>query len=207
MAQQLQKRGRKVETVILLDTWVPRNFRWLKTIIQCAPGISRSDENRRAKIYVRLRNYLVWTHHAYHQGPRALLGLYSQKAGRMIRRSLQSSYVKSGSQPANSLASDPLHFHRYPEFGRIISSYRPRPYDGRVILLRTRYLNESYPTDHTAGWGRFAPHLEIREMPGDHHNCLTEHLGDVGEHIGRCLSGRRATTEFDHAEINAHLSE
>jgi thioesterase domain-containing protein len=126
--------------------------------------------------------------------------LYLQKARRVIRQSLRSSDQEFGSQAPGSIDSDPWHFLGYPEFGRIISSYRPKPYPGRVILLRTRYLEESYPTDRTAGWGRLARNLEIQELPGDHHNCLTEHLGDVAEHLRRYLVGYSQTTDVELAE-------
>jgi hypothetical protein len=129
-----------------------------------------------------------------------LLSLYLKKAGRVIRQSLRSSDREVGGQAPGSSASDPWNFLGYPEFGRIISSYRPRPYPGRVILLRTRYLEESYPTDRTAGWGRLARDLEIQELPGDHHNCLTEHLGDVAAHIRRCLIGYSQTTDMELVE-------
>jgi thioesterase domain-containing protein len=187
MAQQMRQQGLGVGMVILLDTWVPRYFGWLKAIVQKTRGLSPPDPDRRGQVYAWLRNYLVRTHSAYHQGPRALLHLYSQKAGRILRESLWTSpqgFV--GHAPAAD-DPDPFHFRSYPEFGRIISSYRPQPYDGRIVLLRTRYLEESHPTDRTAGWGRLASQLEVHELPGDHHNCLTEHLGDVAEHIGKCL--------------------
>jgi amino acid adenylation domain-containing protein len=200
MARQLHRQGREVGMVILLDTWVPRYFGWLKAIVHNTRGPSRPDADRRAQVYMRLRNYLVRTHWAYHQGPRALLSLYLQKARRVIRQSLRSSDQEFGSQAPGSIDSDPWDFLGYPEFGRIISSYRPKPYPGRVILLRTRYLEESYPTDRTAGWGQLARNLEIHELPGDHHNCLTEHLGDVAEHIRRHLTGYLQTTDMELAE-------
>lgn len=187
MARQLQQQGRAVEMVILLDTWVPRYFGWLNTVIHRAPGLSRLDRNRRAQLYVRLRNYLVRTLYAFHQGPRALLDLYSQKAGRMVRGSLRSSSEQVGTQAPSLDACDPLQLPRHLEFSRIISDYRPLSYDGRTILLRTRYMDESYPNDRTAGWGRLASRLEIQELPGGHENCLTEHLGDVALHMGNYL--------------------
>jgi thioesterase domain-containing protein len=204
MAQQLLRQGRQVGMLILLDTWVPRYFGWLRAIVQNTRGPSRPDADRRAQVYIRLRNYLVRTHWAYHQGPRALLSLYLQKAGRVIRHSLRSTDQEVGNEARGSNASDPWNFLGYPEFGRIISSYRPQPYSGRVILLRTRYLEESYPTDRTAGWGRLARDLEIQELPGDHHNCLTEHLGDVAEHIRRSLIGYSHATDMELAENSRH---
>jgi hypothetical protein len=54
-------------------------------------------------------------------------------------------------------------------------------------LLRTDYLNLSYPADRTAGWGKLAPQIEVHELPGNHDTCLTEHIGVVVDHIRKCL--------------------
>ena len=207
MAQQLRQQGRTVEMLMLLDTWVPRYFGWLSAIIHHTPGLSRLDPNRRGQLYVRLRNYLVRTLSAYHQGPRVLLDLYSQKAGRMVRHSLRTSSEERASKPPGFDANAPLQLQRQREFSRIISEYRPLPYDGRTILLRTRYLEESYPADRTAGWGSLASKLEIQELPGGHENCLTEHLGDVGWHMGKYLRDCHENTQVSNPYSVAVLGE
>jgi len=66
-------------------------------------------------------------------------------------------------------------------------NYRPKPYSGRVILLRTQAAQVSYPTDLTAGWGKLAAQVDVHHLPGDHITCQTEHIGDVAEHIAKYL--------------------
>ncbi len=50
-------------------------------------------------------------------------------------------------------------------------------------MLRTNYLDYSYPTDRTAGWGRVAPRIEVYDLPGSHISCLNEHLGEMAKQI------------------------
>ena len=66
-------------------------------------------------------------------------------------------------------------------------NYRPKPYSGRVVMLRTQDAQVSYPTDATAGWGKLAAQVEVQNLPGDHITCQTEHVADVAERIGKCL--------------------
>jgi thioesterase domain-containing protein len=82
---------------------------------------------------------------------------------------------------------DPERYLRYQQFGLVLLNYRPKPYPGRVVLLRTKSLDDSYPTDRTGGWGKLVSQLEVHDLPGDHVTCQTEHIGLVAEHIGRYL--------------------
>jgi hypothetical protein len=67
-------------------------------------------------------------------------------------------------------------------------NYRPKPFFGRVVLLRTQEADLSYPTDPTSGWGSVAAQVEVHNLPGDHVTCQTEHLDDVAQAISTCLS-------------------
>jgi thioesterase domain-containing protein len=58
---------------------------------------------------------------------------------------------------------------------RAQQNYRPLPYDGRLLLVRahTRPLFRSL--DHDLGWSRLVKNaLDIRVVPGNHANMLTE---------------------------------
>jgi len=79
-------------------------------------------------------------------------------------------------------------------------NYRPKPYPGRVVLLRTKTLQSDCPQDWTAGWGELAAQIEVHEVPGDHATCRTEHVGVVAEVVGRYLheyrvEAQRASTQ------------
>jgi amino acid adenylation domain-containing protein len=185
MARQMGQQGFEVDLVVLLDTWVPRHIGWLKALVYGGGKLIQMDVDAKARVYVKLRNYLALTHKAYLEGPRSLLTLYSQKVRRLLTGSLRTPPEKPGiGVPA---FDDPLRLRLHPQFGRILSEYRPQPYQGRLVLLRTDYLNLSYPADRTAGWGKLAPQIEVHELPGNHDTCLTEHIGVVVDHIRKCL--------------------
>jgi amino acid adenylation domain-containing protein len=183
MARQMEQQGLEVGLVILLETLVPRHIGWLRALVDCVGALARLDVDTQARVYLALRNHMV--HKTYRQGIRALLTLYSQK----LRRIGMGLLGTPPEMPVTRVPAldDPLNFRRHPRFGRILSYYRPQSYQGRIVLLRTNDLDFSYPADRTAGWGKLAPQIEVHDLPGDHGTCVTEYIGDVAKHIGRCL--------------------
>jgi hypothetical protein len=130
-----------------------------------------------------------------------VLRLYFQKVQKALLQLRGAPPEKLGIHPPPE--DDPLHIRRYPEFGRILSNYRPKPYGGHVILLRSHYLDGSYSKDRTVGWGRFAAKIEVVELPGDHLTILTEHIGVVAEYLGKCLSDYNAELEKSVCPVEA----
>ena len=197
MARQMEQRGLEVGLVILLDAAVPRYFGWLKALVRGGGWLARLGADAQIRVYRQLRNYLLRTHSAYHRGLKALLTLYLRTARRKLLRLLGTPPEELGI--AGPAFDDPGQYLPYQQFGLVLSNYRPKPFPGRLVLLRTKSLQENYPRDRTAGWGRLAPQLEVRELPGDHVTCQTVHIGLVAEHIGSCLrafqeDGDRALT-------------
>jgi amino acid adenylation domain-containing protein len=197
MARQMEQRGLEVGLVILLDAAVPRYFGWLKALVRGGGWLARLGADAQIRVYRQLRNYLLRTHNAYHRGLRALLTLYLQTARRKLLRLLGTPPEKLGIQAP--VVDDPEQYLRYQQFGLVLLNYRPKPFQGRVVLLRTKSLQENYPTDRTGGWGKLVSQLEVHELPGDHVTCQTVHIGLVAEHIGSCLrafqeDGDRALT-------------
>jgi aspartate racemase len=185
MARQMEQQGLRVGLVILLDAGVPLHFAWLKALVHTAGGLTRLNAATQTWAYAKLRNYLVRMRTAYHQGPRVLLMLYWQTARRKFLRLLGTPPEKLGI-PA-PVFEDPSQIMRYNHLGRILLDYRPQPYQGRMVLLRTQSGRNYDPMDRTAGWGKLAPQIEVYDLPGNHLTCLTEHAGVVAGHIARCL--------------------
>jgi thioesterase domain-containing protein len=190
MARQMTQQGLEVGAVIMLDTWVPRHFGWLKAVVHVAGALAGVNLETRARRYSQLRNYLVQTQRTYRRDFGGVWHLFFQKASEALARFRGTLPNRQG--PEAALFDDPLYYRRYPEFGQILSEYRPKPYAGRVILLRSHYLDGSYPQDRTAGWGKFASQMEVRSLPGDHLTILTEHIGAVAEHLERYLRALRS---------------
>jgi thioesterase domain-containing protein/acyl carrier protein len=185
MARQMERQGLKVGLVILLDTAVPRQFGWLKALIRGASWLARLDVEVQTYVYWRLRAFLARAASAHREGLRAFLTLCLRKARTDLLR-LLGTPAEEFEIPGPAFDVPERRF-RLVRFGRIFMNYLPKPYPGRVVLLRTKSLASGYPTDWTAGWGKLAAQIKVHEIPGDHGSCLTEHVGAVAEHIGRCL--------------------
>jgi thioesterase domain-containing protein len=183
MARQMEQQGLEVGLIILLDAGVPRYFRWLKALVHGGGGLAGLDVDTQTRVHARLRKYLVWTHSAYHRGLKALLTLYLQGARKRLL-GLRGTFSEELEIQA-PVFTDPS--KRYQQLESILSDYQPQPYKGRIVLLRTQWLDISHPTDRTAGWGKLGSQLEVQELPGNHATCQTEHVGLVAEHIGRRL--------------------
>jgi hypothetical protein len=63
-------------------------------------------------------------------------------------------------------------------------SYRPKPYDGRVLLFRSdKYRTWKY-WDQALGWSHILTGLTVHEVPGIHDSMLTgPHLSSIAEAI------------------------
>jgi hypothetical protein len=145
------------------------------------------------RIYMKLRPDLVRILGAYQRGLWPLLTLCLRAARKRVLLLTGTRPEKLGIRPM--IFDDAEQFLRFQQFGDILANYRPKPYQGNVILLRPKSVRNIYPTDWTAGWGKVAPNLEVHELPGDHETCRTEHLGDVAEHITRCFRDFHAETQ------------
>ncbi|MET0647786.1 MAG: amino acid adenylation domain-containing protein [Pyrinomonadaceae bacterium] len=70
--------------------------------------------------------------------------------------------------------------------------YVPRPYQGRIVLLRALRGHVLKSPEPTLGWGRVAAGgLDIYDVPGDHLNMLERpYVQTVADMIKACLRGR-----------------
>jgi hypothetical protein len=193
MARQMEQQGLEVGLVILLDAEVLRHIGWLKALIRYGGWLAKLDVDTQTRVYGRLGGYLVRALSAYREGLRTFLTLCLRKARRDLLRLLGTPPEELGI-PGPAF-DDPERHLRDVRFDGILKYYRPKPYPGRVVLLRTKSLGRDYPTDWTAGWGKLAAQIEVHEIPGDHGTCLTEHLGVVAAHIGRYLHAFHAEAQ------------
>jgi amino acid adenylation domain-containing protein len=190
MARQMEQQGLEVGIVILLDTAVLRHFGWLKALIHAFGLLARFNADAQIRVYMQLRGYFVRVQGAYQQGLWTLWAFCLRAARDKLLRLLGTPLQKLGLPvPVFDGAEQYL---RFQQFGGILMNYRPRPYRGRVVLLRPKSMRTVYPMDRTSGWGKLASQLEVHDLPADHDTCRTEHIGVVAEHIKRCLHDFRA---------------
>jgi len=69
-----------------------------------------------------------------------------------------------------------------------VRRYSPRPYPGRVTLLRTKF--DLPGTDETLGWGALARGgVDVFEVPGAHHEMVSEpHVSVLAQLLKDCLA-------------------
>jgi thioesterase domain-containing protein len=181
MARQMEQQGLEVGLLILVDAAFASHFNWLKALIRYGGNLARVDVEAQAGVYTRLRRHLINARRAYREG-----GL-----GKLLQVGLS----KARGDLAGLLGTphvDPQQRLREVQFHCSVLNYQPRPYPGRVVLLRTKSLQGSSSQDHSAGWGKLAPQIEVHDLPGDHSSCQTEHAGALAEHIGRALRAYHA---------------
>ena len=184
MARQMVSMGLDVGPVILLDAWVPRYFGWLKRMISFGGWIARLDPDTQTRLNARGRAFLVRAMNARHHGLRPFLHSCLRVAKTDFLTISNPSKASRGTLSPPADAGSLLGDIRY---RGLLMNYRPKPYSGRVVMLRTQDAQVSYPTDATAGWGKLAAQVEVQNLPGDHITCQTEHVADVAERIGKCL--------------------
>lgn len=190
MARRMEQKGLKVGVVILIDAQVPPYSGWLKALCRAAGVLARLKLKSEVRLYSRLLNYWTRIHGAYQQGIKILLTLFVQTVMRKFKLLFGTPHEKLGTQ--YSATGDAMVGPDYSQLERILSDYQPQTFQGPVVLLRTKSLNEDYPRDRTAGWGKLVSHLEIHDLPGDHTTCHTEDIGRVAEFIGSSLGAFHA---------------
>ncbi len=94
------------------------------------------------------------------------------------------------------MAAARLHFHQVPAFMRsaydinyvAVQNYKPRPYDGRLVLFRASEQDRK-DAPYDLGWSPLFTHpVEIHELPGDHERIFLEpNIDSLAESLTVCL--------------------
>jgi thioesterase domain-containing protein len=65
--------------------------------------------------------------------------------------------------------------------------YLPAPYTGATTVLLSRDLFQDRQRRGLQNWQRYLAKFDVRELPGSHLACITEHVDALAETIERCL--------------------
>jgi thioesterase domain-containing protein len=78
---------------------------------------------------------------------------------------------------------------------RALAAYVPRPYAGRVVVMRASQQPWGIVAEPAMGWDRLIDDgLEVYEIPGQHKNVLKEpRVKLVAERLRACLQSARLT--------------
>jgi amino acid adenylation domain-containing protein len=158
VAQQLRRRNHDVPLLILIDSWVPGYLRRLPR-----HAALLADYSYRSQLILS-----SW---------RAVTGRKNQLSAFLARRNLLKRILPSFAATGENgrlRAPDPfsaegcdLQLQRYLDAaGR---RYDPRPYGGKILLIRSEQQPKPVFLDQGLGWGGFAAGgMKIVTVPGDH---------------------------------------
>jgi len=192
MARQLRAEGKRVESVLLVDTRAPGLA--VRALHRASEGLARMRRlppDERAEFFWRLvqvsegvASHARYYAHRVQALRRTDLEGRAEFVGRQLARAVHGLAQLSGRSPRRAPAAiaEPTQAYR-----RAIQRHLPAPYGGSVVL----FLAEEFPAYRPdLGWSRLLPRLEVVVIPGDHHSCVTRHVGVFGAQVEEVL--RRA---------------
>jgi thioesterase domain-containing protein len=157
MAQQLRQVGQEVRLLILIDPVSPRFWNLTHSAPSSLPPLSR----------YRLALHRHWKNLSQLAGKGLLeyviteLKDRSLYLGTVFKLQVCHFYLKFGLR----IPSDLRMFYFFRVSGQAVRRYRPRPYDGPVVLLSTQQNRAKTQSV----WSEFVcERLEIHELPGGH---------------------------------------
>jgi len=189
MARQIQKLGREVDLVIIVETHAPNiPFSRIWSLVRLASTLFPLDYGTQAEWFLRLRAFQDAWCEAWQSGPGAVAAFLLRKLGNVAARAVR--FTKPVSNVASLPSTDSLDTNADP-FGAIYS-YVPGPCKGPIALLRTedigsRTANFSPPNDPTAGWAAVVPQVQVYWVPGTHETIVREQLDGLAQQLAQCL--------------------
>lgn len=184
MARQLRASGERVEAVVMIDTPAPAWRAQMLHGVSAALGrVGRLSPAAQAALVAGVDDAAEEIVERARTGRARLGGLV--RAGLRRQAATVGRRLTGVARRIARLAGagdDPI-FHAAPPavagagweaYRRAIRRYVPAGYDGAVTLFRAAELRASRPD---LGWSPLLPRLEIEVVPGDHHSCVTRHVG------------------------------
>ena len=195
MARRLQADGQAVELVILIEAGAPNHrLRHLHRMIQRLDSWFSLDPERAIRWHHNLRHYDKRLEDLWQMSSRARWVFMREWIVRRLRGfgpkdaagPSQASAIQAGSTAiqAPSMADESTG----QAYRRAVAGFIPRPYRGRVVLLRAAEAQLSASDDPTMGWSRVAPDCEVHVIPGGHVTALTRHVQSVAEPLRATLA-------------------
>jgi thioesterase domain-containing protein len=216
MARQLRAQGDRVEAVVLVDTRAPGLA--LRALHRASDGMARlrrAPANERSELLwslVRAADTVI-AHARYYEHRfqalrrtdlRGRAEFMGRQLGRVVKRLSRLRHPGRPRTTAPARLAGPSEAYR-----RAIRRHLTAAYDGPVAL----FLADGFPADRPdLGWSRLVPQLEVVRIPGDHHSCVTRHVGVFGAHVeevlrrleGAAMSGHRGGPPGGHLEADGH---
>lgn len=175
IACQLLEQGKAVDVVVLFDTHTPQ----LNKVRRAATPVQRAQFHLR-----RLRERSMVDKVKYIAT--ALRTLWGRA---MVRARLKQ--VRTENEPVErpEAATDLLYLYRL-----VAERYQPRPFAGRLVLLRAMDAQDGAADDRSLGWSELVKgSFSVVDVPGDHFTILREpNLPAAGKALAEALRQLRA---------------
>jgi thioesterase domain-containing protein len=202
VAQQLEAAGERVERLVIIDATVDNTrFKRMRRMAEQAGRLRGLDEDKQLQLFCtwhfRWARVKRWRHLGAGEQAKGVL----RKFGRAWRRLAGKD---EGERPTGILSST---LHKEENGGKAeasswydprwdaplvflwaVGGYFARAYQGRTTLLLSSDLVSGPERNPARDWEQCAPNLEVRELPGSHLACITEHVDALGETIQECLN-------------------
>jgi thioesterase domain-containing protein len=205
MAQQLGTQGKAVSALVIVD--VPaqnprlRHLRRLADTLTASRGMSGEQA---LQLFLRLRHYVFRCRYVSRLTSRQRAEYVLRKlarsgggTGRADARPDEELEVAAGAGDRENGTYDAARRRIraiYALNERAFQAYIPRPYSGRVSLIRsargyTGDPDKDYSPDPYLGWGRLiAGEIETYVVPGNHNEMIREpHVQVLARHLRTCL--------------------
>jgi thioesterase domain-containing protein/acyl carrier protein len=175
-AQQLQKEGKTILAVVMLDSWAPghmKSLNWLHRFLMRLLSRYQVHKNRISRLLRREMTLLEC--------------IASYRSIRAIYRPLMNigfeAWMQNGVTDEELYLADVIHARR---------AYEPKPYDGDVLLIASADCARGPLVDAEFGWRKFVKgRLAVRWVGGSH---MTMGYGGgaaiIAEHIRSFLAAR-----------------
>ncbi|MDB6085371.1 MAG: thioester reductase, partial [Gammaproteobacteria bacterium] len=178
IARQLADGRQQVSHLFLIDSWVPGYFKRLPKLRAAVGSYS-------------LRAQLIWADlHRVFSSEKSLRAFITQ---RTIFKKLAGLFSRlRGAEPATHVEQPtPETYDQWllAYLQRLTAGYAPKPYHGKVTLLRSRLEPSGWFFQEDAGWSTFIPPgVEVRFVDGNHFTMFQDPgAGQMAEHIAAVL--------------------
>jgi thioesterase domain-containing protein/acyl carrier protein len=192
MARQLRAQGQEVPLLLLMNCW-PNNSSY--TQLSFTP-----------LFFARaIWNFLIRLDHQIKSGAKQPRDFFKWRAS-WLRKRIKSFFSRASADRLG--VDDIVDLSSRPEQERKLwrthvqawLQFQPKPYDGQIVLFRTRGHPLVCSYDHRMGWGSFAAGgVVVRTCPGDHETILEEenvsHTARELKAVLRSLDQSSARTE------------
>ncbi len=176
MAHQLEELGRKVDSVVLIDTYSINARRSLRGVARTLNAIGElAPSSLGEKIHDKAMPAL-WS------GARRLL----QRDRAILWRVARRLYGAHQGTPGGGGSPEPAVTLRW-SYYQAMSNYLPPKIAADVVcILCDEYADR--PEFSTAAWRSLARHVEGVTVPGKHNTCITTHVVDLATTLNRHLA-------------------